>query len=77
MIVNKITTGFVIQQFDTELKRFINQEFIAGDECDYEDQDGNPVGPDLLNDENGREIYLPFEMAEITKEDIADPLKGE
>ena len=42
----KITVGFVTQTFDKKHKgRFVctHQEFIAGDECDYEDAQGNPV----------------------------------
>ena len=32
MILNKITTGFVIQSFDTETGKYFLQEFVAGDE---------------------------------------------
>ena len=41
---NKITVGFVIQTFEkSDEGRFIcvGQEFIAGDQVDYEDGDGN------------------------------------
>jgi hypothetical protein len=44
MILNKITTGFVIQQYDTETKKFVSQEFIAGDEVEWE-QDGDTIAP--------------------------------
>lgn len=54
MIVHKTTTGFVIQQFDTESRQFIGQEFIAGDEVDFEDENGDRVKP--------FDEYLPFEM---------------
>ena len=54
MIVNKITTGYVIQKFDTETNKFISQEFIAGDEVDFEDEQGNAV--DCFDE------YLPFDM---------------
>jgi hypothetical protein len=54
MIVNKITNGFVVQQFDTETRRFIGQEFIADDEVTFEDEYGERVKP---FDEN-----LAFEM---------------
>ena len=57
MIINKITTGFVIQEYDTELRKFISQEFIAGDESDYEDLNGNSM-EGLMSDFP----YLPFEM---------------
>jgi hypothetical protein len=44
----KITVGFVTQTFKrNDSGRFacIRQEFIAGDQCDYEDEQGNPVEP--------------------------------
>jgi len=56
----KITVGFVIQDY----KEFPNgvlvctgQEFIAGDQVDYENVDGEPVEVDVL-----KEVYCPFEM---------------
>jgi len=36
MRVNKITPGFVIQTWDTELNRWIGQEFMAGESVEYE-----------------------------------------
>ena len=63
MLINKITTGFVIQVFDTELKRFVSQEFMAGDDCQYEDKDGEPVDRKLL-ETDGKEAYLPFDMVQ-------------
>ncbi len=42
----KITVGFVTQTYQKDDKgRFIctRQEFIAGDQCDYEDAEGNPI----------------------------------
>lgn len=65
MKINKITTGFVIQTFDTELKRFVEQKFVAGDECDYETESGEPVESELL-EVNGEEVYLPFDMVQPT-----------
>ena len=56
MIVKKITTGFVIQTFDTEKKEFIHQEFIAGDIVEFEDEQGKTVEPFLE--------YLPFDMVQ-------------
>ena len=44
----KITVGFVAQSFEKDDKgRFVctRQEFIAGDQCDYEDAQGNPIDP--------------------------------
>ena len=74
MRINKITVGYVSQTFDTDLGRFVSQEFVAGDQVDYEDEDGDPVDSDLLEvkkkvkGKNGRmktvkeEAYLTFEM---------------
>jgi hypothetical protein len=63
MLINKITTGFVVQVFDTEKGRFVRQEFTAGDQCDYEDKDGEPVDRKLL-ETDGKEAYLPFDMVQ-------------
>jgi len=54
----KITVGFVAQTFEKNDKgRFVctHQEFIAGDQCDYEDAEGNTIKP--LEHE-----YQPFNM---------------
>jgi hypothetical protein len=63
MLVNKITNGFVIQVFDTELKRFASQEFVAGEDCQYEDKDGVSVCSEAL-EVDGKEAYLPFDMVQ-------------
>ena len=45
---NKITVGFVIQTFArTPEGNFVctGQEFIAGDQVDYEDAKGRPIEP--------------------------------
>lgn len=43
MIVKKITTGFVVQTYDTDLECCTHQEFVAGDQVDWEDEDGNTL----------------------------------
>ena len=58
MIIKKITTGFVIQTFDTDTNKFVEQEFIAGDEVTHEDEVGNEVSEDLVDP------YLPFDMVQ-------------
>ena len=63
MLVNKVTAGFVVQVFDTEKRRFVSQQFVAGDQCDYEDQDGEPVDRKEL-EVDGKEAYLPFDMVQ-------------
>lgn len=56
MRVQKVTVGYVVQIYDTELGRYISQEFVAGDEVTTEDMLGNPVDEDEIPD------YLPFDM---------------
>lgn len=43
MKINKITRGFVVQTYDTDTGRCIGQEFVAGDQVEYEDEIGLPV----------------------------------
>lgn len=59
-IVKKITVGFVVQEYDTETEKFVSQDFVAGDQVDWEDEDGNAI-PD-------EGAYLSFEM--VQPEDI-------
>jgi len=66
MIVNKVTTGFVIQQFDTNKKKFVSQEFIAGDEVDVEDDEGNPLSTYIRDACGIDNHYLPFDMTQPT-----------
>jgi len=57
-IIKKITYGFVIQEYDDELEQFVSQEFVAGDQVEHEDEDGNPV-----DDLTASSIpYLSFDM---------------
>jgi hypothetical protein len=63
MLINKTTVGFVVQVFDTEKGRFVSQHFVAGDECDYEDEKGDPVDRKLL-ESGGKEAYLAFDMVQ-------------
>lgn len=64
MVISKITTGFVIQNFDTELQAWVSQEFVAGDEVDYE-VDGDPINEADFEDRvlTGQ-FYLPFDMVQ-------------
>jgi hypothetical protein len=57
MRVHKITTGFVIQVFDAETGRCVEQSFVAGDDVQYEDLNGNPV-----DWREAKGAYQPFEM---------------
>ena len=63
---NKITIGFVVQAFKRgEKNRFvcIEQEFVAGDQCQCEDACGNSIEPP-------EHAYRPYTMMPVTEEDI-------
>ena len=55
----KITVGFVHQTFEKNKEgKYVctEQVFIAGDQCDYEDLDGNPL------EEVPKYEYQPYNM---------------
>ena len=60
MIVTKVTIGFVTHRYDTEKKRFIDQEFIGSDDRSWENTMGDSV--DAPEGKNGDEPYLNYEM---------------
>ena len=65
---NKITVGFVVQKFEKGGKnRFIcaEQEFVAGDQCDCEDAQGNAIEPPDHE-------YQPYTMTLLTEEEIGE-----
>ena len=62
MIINKITTGVVIQAFDTEKKAFVSQKFVPA-LCFYENKNGEPVNKSPLVI-NGEEAGFPFDMVQ-------------
>ena len=74
MIIKKITVGFVVQTFDTETGKYVSQDFVAGDQVDYETEKQNINGA-FLDDKNNvlddvcskmpfPEPYLPFNMVQ-------------
>jgi len=58
MTYDKITQGYVIQRFNDQ-GDCVNQEFVAGDVCEYE-FDGSPINSEDMP-VAGREYY-PFNM---------------
>jgi hypothetical protein len=56
MKIKKITTGYVVQVFDTD-GEFLSQEFVASDSSDYETEDG-----DTVDDGDLQDLYHPFNM---------------
>lgn len=61
MIVKKITHGYVIQTYDTDVNGFINQDFVVGDDCIYENQIGEELHVSDLPEEV-QNAYLPYRM---------------
>lgn len=73
MKFNKVTVGFVVQTFDTELNRYVSQQFIASDDVSYEHpktgQELSQKELELLGNEgfgpkSEVEPYLPFDMVQ-------------
>jgi len=64
MAYKKITVGFVIQDFDDN-GNCVAQEFVAGDQVDYEDEEGNPVDVDVSKE------YHPYDMVQPPQWDEA------
>lgn len=63
MIISKVTVGFVTQKYDTDLKRFVNQEFVAADDVSWEDEAGDPLNlVDKPENDDHTEPYLNFDM---------------
>ena len=71
MIVRKMTPGFVVQEFDSETGRCVSQEFIAGDQVEWEDRQGNAVSDgDFGIDLEG--LYHPLKMKQPEEADRGD-----
>lgn len=72
MRINKTTYGFVIQTWDTELNRWIDQQFVAGDQTEYEEAatDRTLDPADIWR--NGPEPYLPFHMKQPDEVSVGD-----
>ena len=62
MKINKITHGHVIQTWDTQLNRWLGQEFVAGNEAEYEEAGSNRVVNPIEVWSDTPEPYLPFLM---------------
>lgn len=67
MIINKITPGYVIQRFDTDLDKWIDQKFFAGDGVTYENELGDELDFTEIPFKDGNEPYLNFGMVQPPK----------
>ena len=64
-LIKKITHGFIIQVYDTNKRYWISQEFVEGDQVDWEDGNG-----EFLDDAEESPAYdddLPFDMVQPKK----------
>ena len=59
MIINKITSGYVVQKYDTLKDAWISQKFIACNDCLYQNENGDVIDEAIMGDP---EPYLPFNM---------------
>jgi len=67
---NKVTTGFVIQKYSKDNSgkfRCTSQEFIAGDDVQFETIKGEPI-------ESPEHEYQPFNMTIVSTQQIIDRL---
>lgn len=67
MKIVKVTHGFVTQIFDTAIRQFTEQNFIAGDVVEYETLSGEPAEPFI--------DYYPFDMVQPTQNEILQQCK--
>ncbi len=65
MLVKKITHGFVIQTYDAKKRRWISQEFEAGDDVEWEGGNGECL--DDPEESPAYDDYLPFDMVQPNK----------
>src|SRR5271154_5555823 len=57
--IRKITTGFVIQRW-SDNGVFLGQEFTSGNECEYEDENGEVLDLDEIKEPD----YEPYNMVQ-------------
>jgi hypothetical protein len=67
----KITTGFVIQDYD-ENGKCISQSFVAGDDVQFEDKNGNPLETDDGEKIERNHEYFPFDMVQPQTVEVVD-----
>ncbi len=66
----KVTVGFVVQSFEMIDGKFVctSQDFIAGDDVNYEDDFGDKLSPEKLAIVQKDEAYQPFDMKQSNTE---------
>lgn len=56
-LIKKITHGFVTQVWNADTQQFMGQDFTAGDDVEFVDEDDKPIPPHTT-------LYEPFDMAQ-------------
>jgi len=64
-MMTKITVGFVIQDYNED-GICTSAEFVAGDQVDWENDEGNPV-------DEPSHTYFPFEMVQPNDQGETQP----
>lgn len=64
MLIRKVTTGSVVQVFDTDRQAFVSQEFISGDQVTYETEGDEVNVTDFEDRVVGTPSYLAFDMVQ-------------
>lgn len=63
MIIRKIIDGYVVQKYDTYLKRFVSQVFVEEGEIQFEDISGGPIDESIED----KIPYLPYKLVQPPK----------
>jgi len=69
MIYTKFTHGYMLQVFDTEQGSFVRQEFVVGEDSQWEDEQAEPIDhPWWDEDQFGPDgPYLPYPKEELKR----------
>lgn len=62
--IRKITYGFAIQKWNAKTKKFLGQEFVCGDQIDYENEKGKHI-------EETEPSYEPYTMIRCDTKSIS------
>ena len=64
-MLKKITVGFVIQDFDEKTGKCVSQEFVAGEQVDWENEKGETINPfEFSTIVDGDFNFFPFRMVQ-------------
>lgn len=69
-MIRKVTTGYMIQEFDEVNGVWVSQEFITGDDYDWEDEHGVSLDIDDVVEICTNEPYLEYPNLLYLKESI-------